>query len=103
MSKVAMIGGGGVRTPLVIHGLAQAQLQLGVEELALFDIDAERLEVIARLGREIVKRQGGGFRITVHTELEPAVAGAEFILSSVRVGGMGARARDERIAIEHGL
>src|SRR5258708_6814577 len=30
-------------------------------------------------------------------------AGADFVLSSIRVGGMKARARDERLAIEHGL
>ena len=59
-----MIGGGGVRTPLVIHGLAQAQRTLGVEEFSIFDADPEGAEVMARLGREIVKRQGGEFDIT---------------------------------------
>ena len=29
--------------------------------------------------------------------------GADFVLHSIRVGGMAARARDERIAIENGL
>ena len=32
-----------------------------------------------------------------------AAEGADFVLNSIRVGGMAARARDERIAIEHGL
>ncbi len=98
-----MIGGGGVRTPLVVHGLARAQATLGVTEFAIYDNDGPRAEVIAGLGREIVKRQGGDFKITMHARVEDAVEGAHFILNSVRVGGITARARDERIAIEHGL
>jgi 6-phospho-beta-glucosidase len=101
--KVAMIGGGGVRTPLVIHGLVQATKQLGIHTLCLFDVDRDRTEIIARIGREIVRKAGVDFSITVSSDLESAVEGAEFILSSIRVGGMSARARDERIAIEHGL
>lgn len=103
VSKLAMIGGGGVRTPLVVHGLAQAQAALGLREFALYDVDRERTEVIATIGREIVQRMGADFRITVAGRLEDAVEDAAAVLNSIRVGGMAARARDERIAIEHGL
>jgi 6-phospho-beta-glucosidase len=103
MRKITFIGGGGVRTPLVIHGLAQAQSLLNIGELTLFDVDSARTETIARLGREIVRKQNGGFEIRTATGLEAACQGADFVLNSVRVGGIAGRARDERIAIEHGL
>jgi 6-phospho-beta-glucosidase len=107
MRKVAIIGGGGVRAPLLIHGLAQSQALLGIGEVTLFDVDIERTETIARIGREIVRgiaqKTGAGFEIHVNPNLEQAVARADFVLSSIRVGGMKARARDERLAIEHGL
>jgi 6-phospho-beta-glucosidase len=103
MRKITFIGGGGVRTPLVIHGLAQAQSLLNIGELTLFDVDPARTETIARLGREIVRKQNGGFEIRTATGLEAACQGADFVLNSVRVGGIAGRARDERIAIEHGL
>ena len=48
MRKVTIVGGGGVRTPLVLFGLAQAQERLGINEVVLFDIDEERTETIAR-------------------------------------------------------
>jgi 6-phospho-beta-glucosidase len=92
-----------VRTPLLIHGLARARAELGVEEVCLFDLDADRAAAMARLGGEIVRRLDGGFRIRVETRLEEAAGGASFVLNSIRVGGMAARARDERIAIQHGL
>jgi 6-phospho-beta-glucosidase len=103
MRKVTLIGGGGLRTPLLIHGLAGSQDQLGIRELALYDIDADRAAIMARLGREIASRKGADFSIAFFAELEPALEGADVVLSSIRVGGMAARARDERIAIEHGL
>lgn len=98
-----MIGGGGVRTPLLVHGLAQSQSLLDIGEFALFDVDPERTEVIARIGREVVRKLGADFRIVTYSNLEDAAGGAEFILGSVRVGGIAARAIDERMAIEHGL
>jgi 6-phospho-beta-glucosidase len=101
MSKVAIIGGGGVRTPLVIYGLAQAQL--GVDEIVLFDIDTERTETIARLGNEVLRGFGQPFRIRTSSDLNEAAAGARFVFNSVRAGGMAARARDERLAIENGF
>ncbi|MFN7930482.1 MAG: 6-phospho-beta-glucosidase [Blastocatellia bacterium] len=58
---------------------------------------------MAALGREVVRQQRATFSITTHTQLAPAVAEAQFILHSIRVGGIAARARDERLAIEHGI
>lgn len=101
--KVAMIGGGGLRTPLVVHGFAKAQKALDISEFVLFDPDRQRTAIIARLGQEITRKLDAGFRVIASDSLKDAVRGADFILSSVRVGGMAARARDERIAIEHGL
>jgi 6-phospho-beta-glucosidase len=103
MRKVTIIGGGGVRTPLLIYGLAQSQAFLKISELTLFDLDETRTRTIARIGREIVSRMGAGFLIRCTSRLEEAAGGADFVLSSIRVGGMVARARDERVAIEHGL
>ena len=103
MRKITIIGGGGVRAPLLIYGLAQAQELLQTAELTLYDLDTARTETIARIGREIVRRMGAGFKIRFTSRLEDAADGAEFVLSSIRVGGMAGRARDERLAIEHGL
>jgi len=103
MRNVTIIGGGGVRSPLLIHGMAQARATLGVGELRLYDPDAERAQIIALLGAEIVRRLDGSFTIRVERSLEKAVEGADIVLNSARVGGMTARARDERITIEQGL
>lgn len=94
--KIALIGGGGVRTPLLVYGLAQSRI--AVDELTLFDLDPERAAMMAALARELAP-----FPVRVAPRLEDAVDGAEFVLSSIRVGGIAARARDERIAVARGL
>jgi 6-phospho-beta-glucosidase len=100
--KIALIGGGGVRTPLVTYGINDAGQQLGADELVLFDIDGERCRIMADLGKAIVAGEGGSLRIRVASSLEDAVDGAAFVLNSIRAGGIGARAHDERVAIEQG-
>jgi 6-phospho-beta-glucosidase len=99
-AKIAVLGGGGVRTPLLIHGLAHAQAELGFTELALYDVDHSRAVLMGALGNEIVKDRG--IRIITPEKIEAAIDGSKFVVSSIRVGGIEARARDERIALEHG-
>jgi 6-phospho-beta-glucosidase len=100
--KIALIGGGGVRTPLVVFGINEASKRIGAEELCLFDTDRERLRIMAALGQEIIKRESGTLRLRVAQSAEEAIEGASFVLNSVRVGGASSRANDERVAIAHG-
>ena len=100
--KVAFVGGGGIRTPLVVFGINESAEKLDAEELVLYDVDVERVKMIARLGREVVRRDAGSLRITVAKSAEEAVDGASFVLNSIRVGGIATRAQDERAAIQCG-
>jgi 6-phospho-beta-glucosidase len=100
--KVAFIGGGGVRTPLVVFGINEAAKANGVEELVLFDPDVERVRIMTELGRAIVAQEGGSLLVRNATSLEDAVEGSHFVMNSIRVGGIQARAHDEKVSIEHG-
>lgn len=95
--KVAIIGGAGVRVPLLINGLAGADL--GIDEFTLCDPDAERLAVIG----ELAARRAGGARVTMHAMAAPAIEGSRFVITSIRVGGIAARVHDERAALALGL
>jgi len=101
--KVALIGGGGIRTPLLIYGMNETAVQTGIRELVLFDVDHDRATLMASLGRAIVRRENGSLQITVAHSLAAAVEGADFVISSIRPGGIAERARDERLAFEHGF
>jgi 6-phospho-beta-glucosidase len=95
--KVAIIGGAGVRVPLLARGLVHSDL--GITEVALFDVDSARLEIIAGIAR----RASDGVPVSSHDRREPCLEGADFVITSIRVGGAVARARDEATAIAHGV
>jgi 6-phospho-beta-glucosidase len=95
--KVAILGGAGVRVPLLVGGLVRSDL--GIDRVDLFDIDQDRLNVIADLASHVAD----GATVTAHAEAEPAIEGADFVIASVRVGGVGRRASDEAAAIALGM
>lgn len=100
--KFTLIGGGGVRTPLVTFGVNEAAEALGAGELVLWDPDAERQGIMAAMGRAIVRAEGGTLSVREASSIEDAVEGADFVMHSIRVGGIAGRAADERTAIGHG-
>ena len=95
--KISVIGGAGVRVPLLVNGLAGARL--GIDEFALYDVDASRLTIIA----ELAARRAPGARVTTHLEVAPAVDGARFVITSIRAGGIEARLHDEQAALALGF
>ena len=94
--KVGIIGGAGVRVPLLVGGLARSDLR--ISDIVLYDLDQERQRVIA----DLATRMAGGVRVTSASTPEAAIEGADFVISSIRVGGAAQRAKDEAAAIALG-
>jgi len=93
--KIAVIGGAGVRTPLLVKGLTRSDLP--IEEIALFDVNPERLDAIASLARSYART------VKTFPTASLCVADADFVFLSIRAGGIEARARDEAAAIALGV
>jgi 6-phospho-beta-glucosidase len=96
--KVAVVGGGSTYTPELVSGLSR----LDVSEFVLHDIDPERREVVGGLARRMLDRQGYAGSLDVTDELDRAVAGADFVLIQIRVGGQEARLADETFPLPCG-
>ncbi|MHB8755114.1 MAG: family 4 glycosyl hydrolase [Candidatus Acidiferrales bacterium] len=101
--KITLIGGAGVRTPLLVHGLAGSRANLRLEELAFWDTDAERLKTMGRVAEAMGKRSGLRARLKTFSDPKQALEGADYVITSIRVGGIDARVKDETIALAHGL
>jgi 6-phospho-beta-glucosidase len=93
--KIAVIGAGSTYTPELVSGLARERDRLDVTELALHDIDAERLAIVGGLAGRMLERAGYGGRLRLTGELDEALDGAGFVLVQIRVGGQEARLGDE--------
>jgi len=95
--KIAVIGGAGVRTPLLVGGLTGSDLP--IENIALYDIDQVRLSAIGA----VAARMASKGRVTLCTSLPECVAWADFVFTSIRVGGIEQRIHDEGVAQRHGI
>ena len=95
--KIAVVGGAGVRTPLLAAGLAGSDLPL--ERISLYDPDQERLGLIAPLA----DRMAEGVEVAACESVTESVESADFVFTSFRVGGIEARARNEAAALRLGL
>lgn len=101
--KITLIGAAGVRTPLLVHGLAGAAEKMRLEELALWDTNAEGLKSMGRVAEAMGKRCGLRARLKAYSDPEHALEGADYVITSIRAGGIDARVKDETIALAHGL
>lgn len=103
--KLALIGGGGFRTPTLYQALLGDDPGLPpVSEVVLHDTDPQRLQVIATILGQL--RDGaphGGPPVSVTGDLDQALAGADAVFLAIRVGGVSARVHDERVAMDAGL
>lgn len=102
--KIALIGGGGFRTPMVAEALAGVASDVDVEELALYDLDAARLKQMSAVIEGLDRERGGTVvPVTTTTSLVEAADGAGAVFAAVRVGGLAARIVDERVPLELGV
>ncbi|BAU87204.1 6-phospho-beta-glucosidase [Streptomyces laurentii] len=101
--RLTILGGGGFRVPLVYSALLGDHAEGRVTHVTLFDLDQGRLSAIARVLAEQSEGVPDAPVVSVTTDLDEAVRGADFVFSAIRVGGLAGRAADERIALAEGV
>lgn len=99
--KICILGGAGVRTPIIVNSIIHRQERLGITELALMDVDEENLELISRVIDSLTAQQKINFKITRTTDSREALEGSDFVITTFRVGGMSHRIIDEKVALEN--
>lgn len=100
--RLTLIGGGGVRGPLFVEGVAACAAQLDIAEVVLLDVDERKLRLLGGLAREIA-REAGGLTVTTTTDPRAALSDTDFVVTTIRPGGDRTRCLDERVALAHGV
>ena len=103
IEKITVIGGGSSYTPELIDGFIQNEEQLQVDEIALYDIDEDRLNIVGGMAQRMVRYAEMDTKVTLNTDRPRAIDGANFVLSSMRVGQMPARIVDEKIPLKYNV
>jgi 6-phospho-beta-glucosidase len=101
--RLTILGGGGFRVPLVYGALLTDHAEGRVTDVVLHDLDAGRLDAVARVLAEQAAGVSDAPAVTTTTDLDEALRGADFVFSAIRVGGLEGRANDERVALAEGV
>lgn len=101
--KVAVLGGGGFRTPMLYGSLLSVAEDAGIDEIALFDPSEPRLARIEAVIRAMDDERDAGLRVGTTTQVEQALEGSGAVLVAIRVGGVEGRVIDEIVPLELGV
>ncbi|GAA1577567.1 alpha-glucosidase/alpha-galactosidase [Kribbella hippodromi] len=102
MTKIAFIGAGSV---VFTQGLLADlfELDLGPLQIALHDIDPERLDTAAAAAAYIARERGVTPRISTHLERRAALDDADFVINIVQVGMNAATQIDFEVPARYGI
>jgi alpha-galactosidase len=103
MTRIAFIGAGSVVFTKNLLGDVFDFPALRNAEIALHDIDEERLETAAAMARYVASVRGATPSITTHLDRRAAVDGSDFVLNMVQIGGHAATLRDFEIPAGFGV
>src|SRR3954453_1050592 len=98
-----MIGAGSVVFSKNLTGDILSFPEFKDATLAYMDIDRERLEVGADLCRKVGKAVGANPKIVATQDRREALAGADFVINMVQIGGMDSTLVDFEIPRKYGL
>lgn len=103
--KITVIGGGSSYTPELINGFIKRKSELPVREIVLVDIEEgrEKVTIVSKLAERMIKKARLDTKISVSFDRKEALKDADFVVTQFRVGGLEARARDERFPLKYNV
>lgn len=101
--KLAVIGGGGVRSPFLAKSIALGAEETGITEVVFMDIDAEKLFIFGKISKHISEMINPNLRFSLTTDAQNALKDADFIITTIRANGDEGRVFDERTALNLGV
>jgi len=103
MPRIAFIGAGSVVFTKNLLGDILSFPELGDVEIALHDIDPDRLTTAEAMARYVARERGASPAITAHVERRAALDGADYVLNMVQIGGHEATLLDFEIPARYGV
>lgn len=95
IDRITVLGGSSVYIPEFIVSLLTHNIL--VKELVLMGRPGDKLQVVGNFCQRLIDKNGYDTKIILETDAAAAVSGAKYIINHVRVGGMKARIRDEKV------
>lgn len=103
--KLVVIGGGSSYTPELVEGVILHSRTLPVTEIVLIDVPMgeKKIQINTDFAKRMIAHAGLDISVRYTLDRKEGLAGAAFVITQLRVGGLGARAKDERIPLTYGV
>jgi alpha-galactosidase len=101
--RIAFIGAGSVVFTKNLLGDILAFPELGGVEIALHDVDPDRLDTAEAMARYVAGHRSARPRITSHADRREALAGADYVINMVQVGGHSSTLVDFEVPARYGV
>jgi len=103
LPKITFIGAGSVVFTLNLLGDILTFPELAESEIALMDIDDERLRIAEIMARKVADSLGAHPKITTYADRKAALEGADYVINTIQVGGYPSTVIDFDIPKKYGL
>lgn len=103
MAKIAFIGAGSVTFARRILTDILTWPEHCESALALMDIDGETLAITSQFVQRLIREQGLGATVTTTLDRREALAGADYVITAIDVGGQPLRMQDWKIPAQYGV
>lgn len=103
MPRIVLVGAGSVEFTRNLLGDILSSAALRSSDIVLHDIDPERLSTAERMARWTATTLGASPTISAHLDRREALAGADFVVNTIQVGGARATQVDFDVPARFGL
>jgi alpha-galactosidase len=104
VAKITIIGAGSVEfTRSILADLCAYDELHGTLEIALHDIDDERLAYALLAAGQLIERSNAGYDVSAHESRASAFDGADYLVNEIQVGGYPATRTDFDVPRKYGL
>lgn len=101
--SVLIAGGGSTYTAGIIMMLIENHHQFPLRKIKLYDIDADRQNIVAEACRIIVRERLPEIEFSATIDPQEAFTDVDFVMAHIRAGGLPMREMDEKIPLRHGV
>jgi 6-phospho-beta-glucosidase len=99
--RLTVLGGSSVYAPELVMSLVSHNVN--VREIVLVGRSEHKLKLVSGFCQRLLDKSGFPAKVHGTENLEEALAGAACIINNIRVGGMRARLRDEKLPLKFGM
>ncbi|MGL5041564.1 MAG: 6-phospho-alpha-glucosidase [Culicoidibacterales bacterium] len=101
--NVTIVGGGSTWTPGLLKALIKFLDRFALKKLTLFDINAQRQEIIGGFGEILFRELAPTVEFKQTIDKRVAYEDVDFVFCQMRTGGYEMRTKDEEIPLSYGV